>query len=87
VDIKKTRRKPWQNPEWCIPPEEAKRIKDKLEFQYTPKHGSRLNMAELELSVLNRQGLSRRIPRIDRMLKEAAAWNLKWNQEASKINR
>jgi hypothetical protein len=42
-----------------FPPEEAKGIKDNLEFQYTPKHGSWLNMAELELSVLNRQGLPR----------------------------
>jgi hypothetical protein len=45
-----------------FPPEEAKRILDKLEFNYTPKHGSWLNMAEIELSVLNRQCLNRRIP-------------------------
>ncbi len=43
-------------------PEEAKRIADKLEFHYTPKHGSWLNMAEIELSVLNRQCLNRRLP-------------------------
>ena len=43
-------------------PEEAKRIWDRLEFHYTPKHGSWLNMAEIELSVLSRQCLDRRIP-------------------------
>jgi DDE superfamily endonuclease len=43
-------------------PKEAKRILDKLEFHYTPKHGSWLNMAEIELSVLNRQCLARRLP-------------------------
>ncbi len=42
-------------------PAEAKRILEKLEFHYTPKHGSWLNMAEIELSVLNRQCLARRI--------------------------
>ncbi|MDB9541845.1 IS630 family transposase, partial [Microcystis aeruginosa CS-1036] len=46
-------------------PEEGKRILDKLEFHYTPKHGSWLNMAEIELSVLNRQCLDRRIPDMD----------------------
>jgi transposase len=69
-----------------FPPEEAKRIKDKLELHYTPKHGSWLNMAEIELSVINHQGLSQRIPTIERMRKEAAAWNRKRNQEACKIN-
>lgn len=43
-------------------PTEARRILDKLEFHYTPKHGSWLNMAEIELSVLTRQCLDRRIP-------------------------
>ncbi len=43
-------------------PEEARRIVKKLEFHYTPKHGSWLNMAEIELSVLQRQCLNRRIP-------------------------
>jgi septin family protein len=70
-----------------FPSEEAKGTKDKLEFQYTSKHGSWLNMAEMEMSVLNRQRLPRWIPRMDRMRKEAVAWNLKRNQEACKINR
>ena len=45
-----------------FPPAEAKRLADKLEIHYTPKHGSWLNMAETELSVLSRQCLDRRIP-------------------------
>ncbi len=55
-------------------PEEAKRIWDKLEFHYTPKHGSWLNMAEIELSVLSRQCLDRRIPDQDALRRETAAW-------------
>ena len=51
-------------------PEEAKRILDKLEFHYTPKHGSWLNMAEIELSVLNRQCLNRRISDKDTLKSE-----------------
>lgn len=46
----------------AFPPAEARRILDKLEFHYTPKHGSWLNMAEIEFSVLQRQSLNRRIP-------------------------
>jgi transposase len=69
------------------PAEEAKRIKDKLELHYTPKHGSRLNMAEIELSVINTRGLSQRIPTIEQMRKETAAWNRRRNEEACKINR
>ncbi|MDR3341185.1 MAG: transposase [Treponema sp.] len=45
-------------------PEEMKRIRDRLEIHHTPKHGSWLNMAEIELSVLNNHGLSARIPTI-----------------------
>jgi hypothetical protein len=58
----------------AFPPEEAKRIWDKLEFHYTPKHGSWLNMAEIELSVLSRQCLDRRIPEQEALRRETAAW-------------
>jgi len=47
-----------------FPPAEARRIRRKLEFPYTPKHGSWLNMAEIELSVLQRQCLGRRLPEV-----------------------
>jgi hypothetical protein len=55
-------------------PAEARRILDKLEIHYTPKHGSWLNMAEIELSILSRQCLDRRIPDQDTLKKEVAAW-------------
>jgi hypothetical protein len=60
-------------------PEEAKRIWDKLEFHYTPKHGSWLNMAEIELSVLSRQCLERRIADQATLIREVAAWEAERN--------
>ena len=67
-------------------PEEAKRIKDKLELHFTPKHGSWLNMAEIENNVLINHGLSKRVPTIEQMKKEVAAWNDIRNQSSKKIN-
>ena len=58
-------------------PVEARRILEWLEFCYTPKHGSWLNMAEIELSILSRQCLDRRIPDFDTLQKEVAAWEAK----------
>jgi hypothetical protein len=55
-------------------PEEARRIARKLEFHYTPKHGSWLNMVEIELAVLVKQCLKRRIPDMDTLQREVAAW-------------
>ena len=55
-------------------PEEAKRIADKLDIHYTPKHGSWLNMAEIGLSVLSRQCLDRRISTIQELGKQVKAW-------------
>lgn len=55
-------------------PEEARRILRKLEFHFTPKHGSWLNMAEIELSVLTRQCLDRRLPDPESVAREVAAW-------------
>lgn len=57
-----------------FPPEEARRIVAKLDFHYTPKHGSWLNMAEIELSVLAGQCLDRRIDDQDALTKEVTAW-------------
>ena len=62
-------------------PIEAKRILDKLEFHYTPKHGSWLNMAEIELSVLARQCLDRRIPAQVTLQQEVSAWENRRNQQ------
>lgn len=61
-------------------PEEAHRILRKLEIHYTPKHGSWLNMAEIELSVFTKQCLNRRIPSIEVLRRETKAWNIKRNQ-------
>ena len=55
-------------------PDEARRILDKLEINYTPKHGSWLNMAEIELSILSRQCLDQRIPDQETLRMEIAAW-------------
>ncbi len=69
----------------AFPPEEAKRIWDKLEFHYTPKHGSWLNMAEIERSVLSRQCLDRRIPDQDALRRETAAWEERRNTAQATI--
>jgi len=67
-------------------PEEALRIAQKLEVHYTPKHGSWLNMAEIELSVLSSQCLNRRIPDRETMSKECQAWAKCRNAENRKAN-
>lgn len=66
-------------------PEEAHRILQKLEFHYTPKHASWLNMAEIELSVLARQCLSRRIADKEILKNEVRVWEEKRNQEKCQI--
>jgi hypothetical protein len=67
-------------------PEEAKRLWDRFEFVYTPKHGSWLNMAEIELHVLNGQCLNRHIATMDKVVEEVAAWKENRNNRNSKIN-
>jgi len=67
-------------------PEEARRLLSRLEFHYTPKHGSWLNMAEIELSVLSRQCLDRRIPDGPTLVREIKAWQKDRNNLASKVN-
>jgi len=67
-------------------PEEARRLARRLEIHYTPKHGSWLNVAEIELSALSGQCLNRRIPNMELMKKEVAAWELDRNNRAAKID-
>ena len=67
-------------------PEDAKNIWDRFEFVYTPKHGSWLNMAEIELNVLNGQCLNRRIDKISTVEKECKAWQKYRNNLNAKIN-
>ena len=62
-------------------PEQARRIAEKLQFHYTPKHGSWLNMAEIEFSVLSRQCLSRRIADQETLKQEIRAWQTQRNEK------
>jgi transposase len=67
-------------------PKEAKRIADKLEIHYTPKHGSWLNVAECELSILSRQCLDRRIPDIETLRSEVETWQQQRDGEARPVD-
>ena len=69
-----------------FPPERAKELWDRFEFVYTPKHGSWLNMAEIELNVLIRQCLNRRIPDIASVATEVDAWQNHRNTRNATIN-
>lgn len=70
----------------AFPPAEAKRILDRLEFHYTPKHGSWLNMVEIEISVLWEQCLDRYIPDLDTLRTEVAAWEAQRNQQKATVH-
>jgi len=67
-------------------PAEAKRILDRLEFHYTPKHGSWLNMVEIELSVLSEQCLDDRIPDDETLQREVEAWETARNEQRATVN-
>ncbi|MEM6613409.1 MAG: IS630 family transposase [Cyanobacteria bacterium P01_C01_bin.72] len=67
-------------------PEEARRLLDRLDIQHTPKHGSWLNMAEIELAALTKQFLNRRIPELKTLKNELATWNTKRNNASNKID-
>lgn len=67
-------------------PEEAKQLWDRFDFVYTPKHGSWLNMAEIELNVLMKQCLNRRINTIEKVEKEVMAWQTARDNKNAKIN-
>lgn len=67
-------------------PAEAKRIADKLEIHPTPKHGSWLNIAEIELSILSRQCLDRRIPDVETLIQEVHAHQMTRDALGSKVN-
>jgi len=67
-------------------PQEARRLLDRLEIHYTPKHGSWLNIAEIELRVLNGQCLNRRIPDKDMLSGEVAVWQEKRNSDQARVD-
>lgn len=70
----------------AFPPAEARRILRKLEFHYTPKHGSWLNMAEIEISILSRQVLKQRIGSVSRLIEATALWTQRRNDQQATID-
>jgi hypothetical protein len=70
----------------AFPPEEARRIARRLEFHYTPKHGSWLNMAEIEISILSRQCLKQRVGDHRQLLAVTRSWTQRRNEQQAKIN-
>jgi hypothetical protein len=70
----------------AFPPAEARRIIEKLEIHYTPKHGSWLNMAEIELSILHRQCLDARIPDQATLIAKVTAWQKRRNMKLSTVH-
>ena len=69
----------------AFPPERARRITERLEIHHTPKHGSWLNVAEIELSVLSRQCLDRRIETAAELLRQVTAWEEPRNERADEV--
>jgi DDE superfamily endonuclease len=69
-----------------FPPQEARRLLDRIEFHYTPKHGSWLNMAETEISIMNGQCLDRRMESQTLIAREVAAWEKKRNARKACIH-
>jgi transposase len=67
-------------------PEEARRLVNRFEFHFTPKHGSWLNMAEIELSVLSRRCINRRISDVDILRHEVLAWAMDRNSKVVKVD-
>jgi DDE superfamily endonuclease len=70
----------------AFPPEEARRLLDRIEFHYTPKHGGWLNMAETEINIWDRQCLDRRFDSQGRLAEEVAAWEDERNARKAKIH-
>src|SRR4051812_14609268 len=70
----------------AFPPAEARRLLDKIEFHYTPKHGSWVNMAESEISIMNSQCLDRRLESQEIIAREVAAWEAKRNAQQARIH-
>jgi hypothetical protein len=67
-------------------PNKARELAKRLEIHYTPKHGSWLNIAEIELSVMERQCLGRRIPDIQTLSRELSAWNIERNHASKSVD-
>lgn len=70
----------------AFPPAEARRIAKRLDVHYTPKHGSWLNIAEIELNVMTRQCLNRRIDFIEKLRSELSSWEKERNSKSAEIH-
>ena len=70
----------------AFPPEEARRLAERFEWHYTPKHGSWLDMAEIEIGVMSRQALGKPLPDLESFKQQVHAWTVSRNKEHVKIN-
>ncbi len=70
----------------AFPPQEARRLAERFEWHYTPKHGSWLNMAEIEIGVMSRQALGKPLPNLESFIQQVRAWTINRNMEAVKVN-
>ena len=70
----------------AFPPEEARRLAERFEWHFTPKHGSWLDMAEIEIGVMSRQALAKPFSDIESFKEQIRVWTIKRNAECRKIN-
>jgi hypothetical protein len=70
----------------AFPPEEARRLTERFEWHYTPKHGSWLDMAEIEIGVMCRQALAKPLPDMVSFKNQIRTWTLRRNSECAKVN-
>lgn len=70
----------------AFPPEEARRLAERFEWHYTPKHGSWLDMAEIEIGIMSRQALGKPLPDLDSFNQQVRAWTARRNSECVKIS-
>ena len=70
----------------AFPPEEARRLAERFEWHYTPKHGSWLDMAEIEIGIMSRQALGKPLPDLETFKQQVRIWTIKRNTEHTKVN-
>ena len=69
-----------------FPPKEARRLAQRFEWHYTPKHASWLDMAEIEIGILSRQALAKPLPDMESFKRQVRTWNIKRNSASHKVN-
>ena len=70
----------------AFPPDEARRLAERFEWHYTPKHGSWLDMAEIEIGIMSRQALAKPLPDIESIKEQVRKWTIKRNAECRRKN-